>query len=297
MSLSIATFCLSAASLLVVNKMCLQELSAPAFLVGSQFAFSAVVARVVICRQSHTFDMRWVPYILCFSASIYANMQLLQRCGVAYAMVVRATLPIGVSLLEYAFLDREFPSIQTFTILGTVFVSAYGYANVSAKFDVAIIAYTVLYYSALSAEMIIAKKIISNVGVWTATYYNNIGAILPMTVVFVTSKEYRVLQRATPTPYTVGVYLASCILGVGISASGWKARGELSATAYTVLGIVNKFLSVALITQVWPSENSHDGLVFICVCLLSSASYRDMPQKKTTSSVFEPLQSVEYETE
>ena len=292
MSFSIATFCLSAASLLVVNKLCLQRLAAPAFLVGCQFAISALVARIVICRQFHTFEMRWVPYILCFSAAIYANMQLLQRCGVAYAMVVRATLPIGVSLLEYSVLDREFPSIQTFTILGTVSLSAYGYANASTNFDILIIVYTILYYSALSAEMIIGKKIISNIDVWTATYYNNIGAILPMIVVFVASDEYMVLQKANLTPDTVGLFLVSCILGVSISASGWKVRDELSATAYTVIGVANKFVSIAVSMQIWPLQNSHDSLVFICICLLSSASYRDAPKKKVEmNGVFEHLKN------
>ena len=275
--------------MLIVNKLCLHELHAPAFLAVCQFWVSATVARIVIHGRSHTFELRWVPYTLCFSASIYANMELLKRCGVSYVTVVRATLPIGMSFLEYLFLDREFPSIQVLSILSTLALSAYGYANASVEWDLITMCYTLLYYSALSTEMIVGKKIIANVDIWTATYYNNLGAIVPMVIVLFATNEHLVLQHADPTPYAVELLLLSCALGVSISASGWQVRDELSATAYTVIGIVNKFVSIVTSAQLWPESNSHIEYLFIGICILSSASYRDMPRKVAMANAFQHL--------
>lgn len=43
----------------------------------------------------------------------------------------------------------------------------------------------------------------------------------------------------------------------------------VSATTYTLVGVVNKFLTVLLNTFVWDKHSSPFGIFAVCVCLLA----------------------------
>ena len=44
--------------------------------------------------------------------------------------------------------------------------------------------------------------------------------------------------------YTVSLLLLTCVLGFGLSYFGWNCRRVISATAFALLGIANKVLSL-----------------------------------------------------
>merc|ERR1711920_749286 len=78
--------------------------------------------------------------------------------------------------------------------------------------------------------------------------------------------------------------LLSCVVGVGISWSGWNCRSKISATAYTLLGVVCKFISVQINVAIWDKHATPTGLAWLGVCLASSATYRQAPLRSERSN-------------
>lgn len=53
----------------------------------------------------------------------------------------------------------------------------------------------------------------------------------------------------------------------------------VSATTYTLVGVVNKFLTVLLNTLVWDKHSSPFGIFAVCVCLLAGTLYQQAPRR------------------
>lgn len=54
----------------------------------------------------------------------------------------------------------------------------------------------------------------------------------------------------------------------------------VSATTYTLVGVVNKFLTVLLNVVVWDKHSSPLGLVGVCICLLAGSFYQQSPRRE-----------------
>lgn len=66
----------------------------------------------------------------------------------------------------------------------------------------------------------------------------------------------------------------SCIFGLLISFFGFAARKAISATAFTVTGVVNKFLTVAINVTIWEKHASTFGLVSLFFTLVGGVLYQ-----------------------
>ena len=53
----------------------------------------------------------------------------------------------------------------------------------------------------------------------------------------------------------------------------------VSATTYTLVGVVNKFLTVLLNVIVWDKHSSGFGIFAVCVCLLAGTFYQQAPKR------------------
>ena len=64
-----------------------------------------------------------------------------------------------------------------------------------------------------------------------------------------------------------------------IRYTGWLCRGMVSATSYTLVGVVNKFLTVLLNVALWEKHSSPTGLFAVCLCLLAGTFYQQAPRR------------------
>lgn len=62
--------------------------------------------------------------------------------------------------------------------------------------------------------------------------------------------------------------------------TGWLCRGMVSATTYTLVGVVNKFLTVLLNVLVWDKHSTGPGLFAVCLCLAAGSLYQQAPKKE-----------------
>ena len=119
-------------------------------------------------------------YIVAFVAAIYANMQALAHSNVETVIVFRACSPIAVSVVEYLFMDRAWPSLRSSISLIAVACGAVLYCISDSQLALnGIGAYTwvIIYFFLITFEMTYGKKLTSAVkmdSVWGPVLYCNL---------------------------------------------------------------------------------------------------------------------------
>jgi hypothetical protein len=80
--------------------------------------------------------------------------------------------------------------------------------------------------------------------------------------------------------------LISSAVGIGIGYSGWWCRDKVSATSYTLIGVINKCLTVLLNLVIWDQHAGAAGIASLFLCLIGGTFYQQAPLRKinTTSS-------------
>jgi len=74
--------------------------------------------------------------------------------------------------------------------------------------------------------------------------------------------------RTTPTAVFMGV------AGLSISFFGFSCRKAFSATTFTVIGVVNKFLTVLINLTIWDRHASTPGVISLLVCITGAVFYQ-----------------------
>ena len=83
----------------------------------------------------------------------------------------------------------------------------------------------------------------------------------------------------------------SCAIGMGISWAGFWCQSLVSATTYTVVGVMNKMLTVTVNVMIWDKHASAYGIMSLVVCLVGGTLYQQAPLRSTPpdAAAKEPL--------
>lgn len=84
------------------------------------------------------------------------------------------------------------------------------------------------------------------------------------------------------TAYGYFMLLLSCVVGTGISYSGWWCRSLTTATTYTTLGVMCKFATVLLNMLVWDNHAAPAGIAALLICLSAGAMYKEAPLRSAS---------------
>jgi len=76
------------------------------------------------------------------------------------------------------------------------------------------------------------------------------------------------------------LFIAGCVIGTGIGYTGWWCRRKVSATSYTIIGVMNKCLTVLCNFFIWDQHAKPTGIASLFICLLGGAIYRQAPMRK-----------------
>lgn len=58
----------------------------------------------------------------------------------------------------------------------------------------------------------------------------------------------------------------------------------ISATSFTLVGVVNKFLTVLLNVVVWDKHSSFYGVLSVCLCLFAGSFYQQSPLRSNNNN-------------
>jgi len=223
-----------------------------------------------------------------FVSAIYANMKALASSNVETVIVFRACSPIAVTVIEYFFMDRAWPSLRSSISLFIVAGGAILYCMSDSEFALkGIEAYywVILYFFLITFEMTYGKKLTNSVkmdSVWGPVFYCNFLAAAPMFALGYFSGDFANADEKLSEIPANGAWLLlfSCVAGTLIGYTGWLCRGMVSATTYTLVGVVNKFLTVLLNVMVWDKHSTPFGILSVCLCLGAGGFYQQAPKRE-----------------
>ena len=291
---AILLFAASSSSMLLVNKLALRRMPLPCALACLQFAAAALFCgtlrlfgSVGVDALSWTAARLYAVYVVVFGAAIWTNMQALQHSNVETLIVCRACGPLLVCALERLALRRPWPPPRALLALLGILGSAAGYVASDRAFALegaAAYRWVGAYFVSICASDVFGKHVVSSHrfrSVWSSVLYTNALSVPPMAALGALTGER---ARAAALPALGGAELAllalSCAASVAISATGWRCRGELSATGYTVLGVANKMLTVLANAFVADDRASAVGVGCLVACLLCAAAYSLEPPRR-----------------
>ena len=78
--------------------------------------------------------------------------------------------------------------------------------------------------------------------------------------------------------------LLSCVIGVGISYTGWRLKDLVSATTFTLVGVLNKMATIALSALAFPGTASMQGCAALVACITFGLAYKDAPLRSSLST-------------
>lgn len=289
-----AGYCLSASLLSIINKWAVMKFPYPGALTALQYFTSA--AGVLICgwlklAEHDKLDLitmwRFLPAAVIFYLSLFTNSELLLHANVDTFIVFRSAVPIFVAVGESLFLHRPWPSLKTWASLGTIFAGSVLYVATDYQFSFAAYMWAVAYLVSMTIDFVYIKHVVMTIelNTWGLVLYNNIEALLLFPLELFIMGELKKIQHEITDesdwhsfPVVLPVAL-SCLFGLAISFFGFSCRRAISATGFTVLGIVNKLLTVMINLVIWDKHSTWVGTVGLLVCMLGGVMYQQSTSK------------------
>ncbi|KAG9143026.1 hypothetical protein Leryth_006283 [Lithospermum erythrorhizon] len=296
-----AGYCLSASLLSIINKWAVMKFPYPGALTALQYFTSA--AGVLVCGWFNLVEpdkldfltmWRFLPAAMIFYLSLFTNSELLLHANVDTFIVFRSAVPIFVAIGETVFLHQPWPSLKTWSSLGTIFAGSVLYVITDYQFTITAYMWAVAYLVSMSIDFVYIKHVVMTIGLntWGLVLYNNLEALLLFPIELLIMGELKKIKHEIEDEsdwHSFQVILPvglSCLFGLAISFFGFSCRRAISATGFTVLGIVNKLLTVVINLVIWDKHSTSVGTVGLLVCMLGGILYQQSTSKpKATKEV------------
>ena len=210
-------------------------------------------------------------------------------------IAARSCLPLLVALLEYWFMGRQFPSPKSCAALCCVLLFAGVYVTTDSSLsldDTTGLAWLALWFCLLAFQMTYGKVLSdgAELSPHDRVFWTN-ALSLPFTLTvslatgelggggFKRSSSLGGSSTVLFTPAASWWLFASCLVGLGISYSGWMLKAAVSATLFTLVGVVNKMATIALSAAAFPGTLSPTGGFALTACILAGCAFRDAPMR------------------
>ncbi|KAJ8442345.1 hypothetical protein Cgig2_018601 [Carnegiea gigantea] len=295
-------YALCSSLLAVINKYAITKFNYPGLLTALQYLTSALGVWVLgklgfLHHDAFTLEnaKKFMPAAFVFYLAIFTNTNLLRHANVDTFIVFRSCTPLLVALADTTFRKQPLPSKLTFVSLLIILGGAVGYVATDSAFTLTAYSWAFAYLVTITTEMVYIKHMVTNLGLntWGFVLYNNLLSLMLAPVFWIITGEYSEVFNALAMNagnwFDSTAFFAvalSCIFGLLISFFGFAARKAISATAFTVTGVVNKFLTVMINVLIWDKHASPFGLV----CLLLTIAGGVLYQQSVTGASNAPSQ-------
>ncbi|XP_051145729.1 GDP-fucose transporter 1-like [Andrographis paniculata] len=286
-------YALCSSLLAVINKFAITKFNYPGLLTALQYLTSAagvwILAKLgFLHHDPFTFDTakKFLPAALVFYLAIFTNTNLLRHANVDTFIVFRSLTPLLVAVADTAFRRQPCPSKLTFLSLVIILGGAVGYVATDNGFTLTAYSWAFAYLVTITTEMVYIKHMVTNLGLntWGFVLYNNLLSLLMAPLFWLITGEYAQVFSAINSssngiadlfePAAFSAVALSCLFGLLISFFGFAARKAISATAFTVTGVVNKFLTVAINVSIWDKHATPIGLICLLLTIVGGVLYQ-----------------------
>ncbi|KAL3366811.1 hypothetical protein AABB24_011489 [Solanum stoloniferum] len=290
-----AGYCLSASLLSIINKWAIMKFPYPGALTALQYFTS--VAGVLMCGwlkliEPDKLDLRtmwrFLPAAIIFYLSLFTNSELLLHANVDTFIVFRSAVPIFVAIGETLYLHQPWPAMKTWLSLGTIFAGSVLYVSTDYQFTLTAYSWALAYLVSMSIDFVYIKHVVMTIGLntWGLVLYNNLEALLLFPIELLIMGELKKIKHEIEDEsdwhsFQVVLPVAlSCLFGLAISFFGFSCRRAISATGFTVLGIVNKLLTVVINLVIWDKHSKLIGTVGLLICMSGGVMYQQSTSNK-----------------
>uniref|UniRef100_J3MWG7 Sugar phosphate transporter domain-containing protein n=2 Tax=Oryza brachyantha TaxID=4533 RepID=J3MWG7_ORYBR len=294
-------YALCSSLLAIINKYAVTKFGYPALLTALQYLTSAGGVWILgklgfLCHDPFNLEnaKKFAPAAVVFYLAIFTNTNLLYHANVDTFIVFRSLTPLLVAIADTAFRKQPCPSKLTFFSLVVILGGAVGYVMTDSAFSLTAYSWALAYLVVITTEMVYIKHIVTNLGLntWGFVLYNNLLSLMMAPIFWFLTGEYKSVFGTTGSreegwfqvDASVAVAL-SCVFGLLISFFGFAARKAISATAFTVTGVVNKFLTVAINVVIWDKHSSPFGLICLLFTIAGGVLYQQSVTKKGNNVV------------
>lgn len=288
-------YCLSASLLSIINKWAIMEFPYPGSLTGLQY-FTATFGVLILGKLrildhdplSLTTMWKFLPAAICYYVSLFTNSELLLHANVDTFIVFRSAVPIFVAIGETLYLRQPWPSMKTWAALATILAGSVLYVLTDSQFTINAYMWAFFYVASMSIDFVYVKHIVMTVGLntWGLVLYNNLEALLLFPIELFVMGEGALMQTQTADSSldwrSLRMWLPvvlSCAFGFSISYFGMSCRRAISATGFTVLGVVNKLLTVVINLVIWTKHASAAGTLGLLICIFGGVFYQQSTSK------------------
>lgn len=280
---AVPLYMLASSTMLVLNKVAISVFQRPLLLLFTQLSFTTLVVLVSkefgmlkISELSRDTLRRFWLVPITFLFSIFCNIKILEHTNVETFIVLRASTPLVMSILDVQFLKRRLPTKRSWFSIVTVFIFAVSYVRFESKsFTIDSINWLLLWYVNFCFDQIYIKHVVDTVKMtmWDRVLYTNMIPALILSPLVLMFEEVIELE-ISEAPYIIGVVISSCFMSVLISYTSFWARKQVSATTFTVIGNVCKFLTITINYMIWDNHATGFGILSLVVCVLASSLYQ-----------------------
>lgn len=196
-ALVVAFYCACSGGMLVLNKLAVHYIGAPAFVTVAQFVATTLgVGAGWLAGWIELDPLEWrkvkhfIVYILAFSGGTWANMKVLMTANVETVIVFRSCAPLCVSVLDYYFYNRAMPSRRSWLAMALIVAGATMYVAVdkdlrspSAK---STNIWVFVWFTLLVFQLTYGKQLVTGLGlqsIWSPVIYTNTLAIPPTALI------------------------------------------------------------------------------------------------------------------
>ncbi|KAI4295102.1 hypothetical protein L6164_037906 [Bauhinia variegata] len=307
-------YALCSSLLAIINKYAITKFNYPGLLTALQYLASVLGVWVLgklgfLHHDAFTLETarKFLPAAVVFFLAIFTNTNLLRHANVDTFIVFRSLTPLLVAVADTFFRKQPCPSKLTFLSLVIILGGAVGYVATDYGFTLTAYSWAFAYLVTITTEMVYIKHMVMNLGLntWGFVLYNNILSLMMSPIFwFLTGENVEVfaaLRSNSGNLFEPSAFVAvslSCVFGLLISFFGFAARRAVSATAFTVTGVVNKFLTVAINVVIWDKHARPFGLVCLLFTIVGGVLYQQSVTKPANSSPQrEALESKESDVE
>ncbi|KAJ1687336.1 hypothetical protein LUZ63_018726 [Rhynchospora breviuscula] len=297
-----AGYCLSASLLSIINKWAVMKFPYPGALTALQYLTSVV--GVMLCGQLKLIDhdslnlrtmWKFLPAAVMFYISIFTNSELLLHANVDTFIVFRSAVPIFVAIGETLYLHQPWPSFKTWLSLSTILGGSVIYVMTDYQFTVTAYSWAIAYLVSMSIDFVYIKHVVMTIGLntWGLVLYNNLEALLlyPLEMFIMGELDQMKIDSSKVSNWmsfeVILPVALSCLFGLSISFFGFSCRRAISATGFTVLGIVNKLLTVVINLVIWDRHASLIGTIGLLICMSGGVFYQQSTTKPKAPKVEE----------
>ncbi|KAI3968908.1 hypothetical protein MKW92_026550 [Papaver armeniacum] len=187
------------------------------------------------------------------------------QCGrfLPAAFIFYLSLFTNSELLLHANVDTFIVS-QTWMSLGTIFGGSVLYVLTDYQFTLTAYSWALAYLISMSIDFAYIKHVVMTIGL------NTWGLI-----------KHEITDESDWYSFAVILPVGlSCLFGLAISFFGFSCRRAISATGFTVLGIVNKLLTVVINLLIWDKHSTLVGTLGLLICMGGGVLYQQSTSKK-----------------